>query len=185
MSEENVEIIRRMYERWLDQDPSLFEAFDDEIELHPDPAADWVGVNDIYRGHEGVRRYIVQVYEAFEDYRPEVEELRDAGDKVITLAIEHGRGKTSGAAVKAHRTAHVWTMRAGRAIRVDLYLDRDQAFDAVGLDLEADERIRTADEPAVVMVTVSRGSSLQSGPVAPISPARALRRCIGSLRVHG
>jgi ketosteroid isomerase-like protein len=133
MAQENVEVIRRMYERWLENDPSLFAAFDPEIELHPDPAADWVGVNDNYRGHDGLRSYIAQVYEAFADYRPEVEDLLDAGDKVITLAIEHGRGRGSGAAVEARRTAHVWTMRANKAIRLDLYLDREQALAAVGL----------------------------------------------------
>jgi ketosteroid isomerase-like protein len=133
MSQENVDTIRRMYERWLQDDSSLFDAFDPEIELHPDPAADWVGVNDIYRGHDGVRRYMAQVYEAFEDYHPEVERLLDAGDKVITLAIEHGRGRGSGATVEARRTAHVWTMRANKAIRVDLYLDRSEALDAAGL----------------------------------------------------
>jgi ketosteroid isomerase-like protein len=133
MSQENVEVIRRIYERWLEDDPSLFDAFDQEIELHPDPAADWVGVDDVYRGHDGVRRYMAQVYEAFEDYRPEVEDLLDTDDKVITLAIEHGRGRGSGAAVEAHSTAHVWTMRENKAVRLDLYLDRTKALEAVGL----------------------------------------------------
>jgi ketosteroid isomerase-like protein len=133
MSQENVETIRRIYERWLQDDASLFDAIDPDIELNPDPAADWVGVNDIYRGHDGVRSYMAQVYEAFEDYRPEVEELLDAGDKVITLAIEHGRGRGSGATVEARHTAHVWTMRANKAVRLDLYLDREEALEAVGL----------------------------------------------------
>ena len=133
MSEQNVETIRRMYERWLENDPSLFEAFDPEIELHPDPGAHWVGVDDIYRGHDGVRSYMAHVYEAFEDYRPEVEDVLDAGDRVVTLAIEHGRGKRSGARVEAARTAHVWTMRSNKATRVDLYLDRAEALEAVGL----------------------------------------------------
>ena len=76
---------------------------------------------------------MAQVYEAFEDYRPEVDELLDAGDKVVTLAIEHGRGRASGATVEARRTAHVWTMRANKAVRLDLYLDRANALAAVGL----------------------------------------------------
>lgn len=130
MSQENVEVIRRMYERWLEDDASVFEAFDAEIEVHPDPAADWVGVNEVYRGHDGLRSYMAHVYDAFEDYRPEVEELLDLGDQVITLAIEHGRGRGSGAAVEARKTAHVWTMRAGKAIRLDLYLDREEALKA-------------------------------------------------------
>jgi ketosteroid isomerase-like protein len=91
VSQENVEVIRRMYERWVENDDALYDAFDPDIELHPDPSADWVGVNAVYRGHDGMRDYMRHVYEAFEDYRPEVEELIDAGDKVITLAIEHGR----------------------------------------------------------------------------------------------
>jgi ketosteroid isomerase-like protein len=133
MSQENVEVIRRMYERWLRNDVSLFDAFDPEIELHPDPAADWVGVNSVYRGHEGMRQYMRAVYEAFADYRPEIEELLDVGDKVVTLAIERGRGRHSGADVEAHHTAHVWTMRGGKAVRVDLFLDREKALEAVGL----------------------------------------------------
>jgi ketosteroid isomerase-like protein len=57
---------------------------------------------------------------------PEIEDLLDRGDKVITLAIEHGRGRGSGASVEARRTAHLWMMRAGKAIRLDLYLDSGQ-----------------------------------------------------------
>ena len=76
---------------------------------------------------------MAQVYEAFEDYRPEVEDLLVAGEKVVTLAIEHGRGRASGARVESRRTAHVWTMRANKAIRLDLYLDRAKALEAAGL----------------------------------------------------
>jgi ketosteroid isomerase-like protein len=133
MSQENVEIVRALYERWLRGDASVFDAFDPEFQLRPDPAAEWVGVNDIYRGPDGMRSYMAQVYDAFEDYRPEVEEFLDAGDKVITLAIEHGRGRGSGATVEARHTAHVWTMRANKAVRLDLYLDREEALQAVGL----------------------------------------------------
>jgi ketosteroid isomerase-like protein len=133
MSRDYVEVIRRMYDRWLQGDPSLFDAFHEDIELHPDPAADWVGINDVYRGHEGVRRYMAQVYDAFDDYRPEVEDFVAADDKVITLAIEHGRGRGSGARVEARRTAHVWTMQTEKAVRLDLYLDRERAFEASGL----------------------------------------------------
>ena len=73
------------------------------------------------------------VYDAFENYRPEVEELMDLGDQVLTLAIEHGTGRGSGAEVEASRTAHVWTLRDGKAVQLDLYLERDRALKAVGL----------------------------------------------------
>ena len=134
MSRENVEIIRRMYDAWLADDTGVvFETFDADIELNPDPEAAWVGIGQVYRGHAGMRSYMALVYEAFEGYRPEVEELIDVGDRVLTLAIEHGKGRGSGADVQANKTAHVWTLRDGKAIRVDLYLNRDSAFRAVGL----------------------------------------------------
>jgi len=134
MSEENVATIRRMYDAWLAQDiDAVFETFDEGIVLNPDPEATWVGVGEVYRGHDGVRRYMAAVYEAFEEYRPEVEKLIDAGDQVLTLAIEHGRGRESGIEVEANRTAHVWTMREGKAVRLDLYLDREKARAALGM----------------------------------------------------
>lgn len=129
----NVEAIRGVYQAWLRNDPAAFDAIDPEIEVHPDPEAYWVGVDRIYRGHKGIRQYLAGVNEAFEDYRPEVEEFLEVDDKVVTLAIEHGRGRDSGADVESRRTAHVWTMRNGKAVRLDLYLDRDRALEAVGL----------------------------------------------------
>jgi len=135
VSSGNVEVIRRMYERWLADDPRVAEAFDDEIEINPDPGASWVGVDDVYRGPGGLAKYMEQVYEAFEDYRPEIEDFLTAGDdKVITLAIEHGRGRESGAQVESRRTAHVWTLREGKAVQLDLYLDRSRAFEDLGLE---------------------------------------------------
>jgi ketosteroid isomerase-like protein len=134
MSQENVEIIRRMYETWLAEGgAATLPTFDENIVLNPDPEASWVGIGEVYHGHEGMARYMSAVYEAFEDYRPEVERLIDLGDRVLTLAIERGRGRGSGAGVQANKTAHLWTMRDGKAVRVDLYLDRAVAFEAVGL----------------------------------------------------
>jgi ketosteroid isomerase-like protein len=135
MSHENVETIRRMYEAWLAGDTeAVYETFDPDIRVNPDPEASWVGVDEVYRGHEGLARYMRSVYEAFEDYRPEVEEILDLGDeRVLTLAIEHGRGRGSGAEVQANKTAHLWTLHNGKATQLDLYLDRARAREATGL----------------------------------------------------
>jgi ketosteroid isomerase-like protein len=143
MSQENVEIVRRMYEAWMaGDDEAIFSIFDPAIRLNPDPEASWVGIDDDYVGHDGFRRYMGAVYEAFEDYRPEVERIIDAGEgRVLTLAVEHGRGRGSGAEVQAAKTAHLWTLREGKAVRLDLFLERSRALEAVGLseqDAQAD-----------------------------------------------
>ena len=139
MLQDNVEVIRRMYDAWMGgDDETVFSIYDPAIRLNPDPEAWWVGMDDDYSGHEGIRRYMSSVYEAFEDYRPEVEQFIDVGEgRVLTLAIEHGRGRGSGAEVQAAKTAHLWTLQGGRAVQLDLFLDRKRAFDAVGLSEQA------------------------------------------------
>jgi ketosteroid isomerase-like protein len=133
-----VDIIRRLYDAWLaGDDDTVFATYDPEVRLNPDPEAWWVGVDEAYVGHSGVRRYMRAVYEAFSEYRPEVERIIDAGDgRVLTLAIEHGSGRDSGAEVQARKTAHLWTLRGGKVVQIDLFLDRQRALSA--LDAEGD-----------------------------------------------
>ena len=135
MAQENVEIIRRMYDAWLGGDEeAVFSTYDADIRLNPDPEAWWVGMDEDYRGHSGMRRYMSAVYEAFEDYRPEIERIVDAGEgRVLVLAVEHGRGRGSGAEVQAAKTAHLWSLRDSKAVRLDLFLDRERALEIVGL----------------------------------------------------
>jgi ketosteroid isomerase-like protein len=135
MSQENLDTIRRLYDAWnADDYEAVFATYDPEVRLNPDPEAWWVGMDDDYSGHDGVRRYMKAVYEAFAEYRPEVERIIDAGDgRVLTLAVEHARGKESGAEVTAYKTAHLWTLRDGKAVQVDLFMDRQRALEAVGL----------------------------------------------------
>jgi ketosteroid isomerase-like protein len=135
MPPENVETVRRIYDAWsAGEYEALFAAYDPDIRLNADPEAWWVGMDDDYAGHDGVRRYMKAVYEAFEEYRPEIERIIDAGDgRVLTLAVEHGRGRGSGAEVKAMKTAHLWTLRGGKAVQVDLFLDRERALEVVEL----------------------------------------------------
>jgi ketosteroid isomerase-like protein len=135
MSEENVEIVRRIYDAWMAREyEAIFAALDPDIRLQPDPEAWWVGIDQDYLGHDGITRYMRAVYEAFEDYRPEIEQLLDAGGgRVLTLAVEHGRGRGSGADVQAAKTGHLWTLRDGKAVRLDLFMDRARALEAAGL----------------------------------------------------
>ena len=72
--------------------------------------------------------------EVFDDYQMAPEEFIDAGgDQVLVFSREGGRGKGSGAAVQTHPTAHLWTLRDGKAIRMQSYWDRADALKAVGL----------------------------------------------------
>jgi ketosteroid isomerase-like protein len=130
---ENVEIVRRIYEGWAARDAQTMRLLDQELEVRPDPRSAWPGIEPVYHGHEGIGRYLGSIYEAFAEYRAEPEQVLDAGERVVVLAIERARGKQSGAAVQIRQTAHVWTLRDGMAVRLDVNWDREDALKAVGL----------------------------------------------------
>lgn len=126
----NAEIVRTGYEAWNRGDrEALFAALDPEIEWRlPDS-----GMNTgTYRGHEGVGELIESYLEAFEHFTVEVEQVFEAGDRVVAFVRASARGKASGVDVET-RPAHLWTLRAGRAVRMEVFPARDQALEAAGI----------------------------------------------------
>lgn len=69
---------------------------------------------------------------AREDWRLEVESLHDAGDKVVAVVRQQGRAKETGMRVDM-TFAQVITVRDGQQVRMQMYADPSEAFDAVGL----------------------------------------------------
>jgi hypothetical protein len=49
---------------------------------------------------------------------------------VVVLASYHGRGKGSGVEVD-QRGAHVFELRAGKVVRLEIFADRDRAIESV------------------------------------------------------
>ena len=66
------------------------------------------------------------------DFHQQTEDLIAVDDKVVALVRWIGRGKTSGAQGEISM-AIVWTVRDQAITRLDFYLDRAQALEAVGL----------------------------------------------------
>jgi ketosteroid isomerase-like protein len=70
--------------------------------------------------------------EPWDDFELEVEEYHDAGDKVVTVLRQRGSSKTRGVSVDMD-FAHVITFRDGKQARIQMYANRDEAFEAAGL----------------------------------------------------
>jgi ketosteroid isomerase-like protein len=131
MSEENVEIIRRGYEAFA-KGRIDYESLDPEIEWHG--PREFPDLAEPQFGHEAVARYWAKLNEVFNDYRMVAEDFIDAGDdQVLVLSREGGRGKGSGIAVQTNPTGHLWTLRDGKAIRMQSYWERSEALEAAGL----------------------------------------------------
>src|ERR1700680_3657508 len=109
MSQENVEIIRAIYDAWLDGGMAL-DKFDPEIAMVESETIP--GAPSAY-GIDAVRRYIASFSKYWAEIRFEPQEYIEAGDQVVVIARLVGRGKKSGVAV-TRTWAYVWTLRAKR-----------------------------------------------------------------------
>jgi ketosteroid isomerase-like protein len=84
------------------------------------------------RGPEGVREYFARVEEASTTFRIEVERIRTVGgDRVLVF----GQLKvvTSGGVAFDQPITNVYELVAGKLRRVDVYFDREEGLEAVGL----------------------------------------------------
>ena len=131
MSQENVEVVRGAVAAWDRGDRQAALAYlDDDVVIdatrrHFNPMT--------YVGRAGVRQMGSDMDEVWADFRMEVLELIDAGDRVVLVVHAVGRGKASGVEIEMPG-AQVMTIRDGRIVRwVIGYADRHQALEAAGL----------------------------------------------------
>jgi uncharacterized protein len=126
MSEENVEIVRQGFEAYGRGDlPAATAHHDDAIVFKP-------AEEPPIEGREAVLSYIQRWEEPWEDYEAKVEDLIDAGDSVLVTFHVKAKGKGSGIEIDA-RSYQVHSLKRGKLVRMDEYLDRDEALRAAGL----------------------------------------------------
>jgi ketosteroid isomerase-like protein len=81
---------------------------------------------EAYRGPEALLQWLDEGDDAFDDFTVELLEVEELAGHVVASMRQRGRGKASGAEVD-HRFTHVWTLRDGRAIRLQSFAHRDDA----------------------------------------------------------
>jgi len=112
MSQDNVTLVRSVYALGLEQavvDRAFAGYLDEGFEVRP-PGAYPDG--EIFRGREGVRRWLATIDEVWGEWRFEPERFIDAGDRIVALVRVVARGGSSGVALD-RKTAHVWTSEMG------------------------------------------------------------------------
>jgi ketosteroid isomerase-like protein len=135
MSEENVEIVRRIYDAVARRDATAVLALHDpEVEMDGSRHrwAELMGTSS-FRGHEGLRRWSREYYEMWENLDHSIEELIDAGEHVVSIVTSRGQGRASGIEVEWKHHAGVWTIRDGKVVRVAWFRTRAEALAAAGL----------------------------------------------------
>jgi ketosteroid isomerase-like protein len=127
MSQENVEIVRRVNEAFDARD------FDALLALHhPDVEIIVLrsAIEGPYRGHEGLRQMATEAFNTA-DLQLRIDEVRDCGnDRVLVLGHQHG---TVGGIRFDHVLAEVFEIDAGKVRRAQSFPTVEEALKAAGL----------------------------------------------------
>jgi ketosteroid isomerase-like protein len=130
MSQENVEIVRRHLEAWNRRDKAAYVA-----SFRPDAEIDWSRARalyrGVYRGREQQKAFWDEFWSTFEDSQLEIHNLTEAGSEVVVWNTAHMWGR-DGIEVTA-KSALVFTVENGGITRLQLFQQRAEALEAVGL----------------------------------------------------
>jgi ketosteroid isomerase-like protein len=131
MSEENVSVVRGMYEAFGRGDiPAVIAALDSKVEW-------WEAENFIYAdgnpyvGPDAVLAGVfMRIGNEWEGFAVSPEEVLDAGSTVIGHGYYSGRFKKNGERIRA-QFAHFFTFRDGKVVKFQQYTDTAQFLKAV------------------------------------------------------
>jgi ketosteroid isomerase-like protein len=132
MSEANVELAVQVMDALGRRDISRVIALaDPEVEWHSFFAE--LGDEGVYLGHEGTRKYMRDLTEAWEIVRADIDDTLGVGDVAVLIGRIHYRGSYSGIETE---TPAGWILkfRDGRVVLFRAFREPEQALEAVGLE---------------------------------------------------
>jgi ketosteroid isomerase-like protein len=136
MAQDNLERLKGLYAQWAVgdwTDVSLFDRF--AVAVMPDPAP------RPHYGLEAMGTYWRQFLHSWDDMRMEATRYRAIGDTFVVSVSRFGKGTGSGAEIE-DRATHVWTFRATRVVRLEVFERESEALEAAGLQRQAEGRER-------------------------------------------
>jgi uncharacterized protein len=131
MSEENVEVVRRLVEAFNRGDvDTVLAAFTVDCEIDEPPQMPDSPAQG-YRGPDGVREWMGNLRN-IAGTTFEVRAATPSGDALLCEVASHGRGRGSDVPID-WTTFAVFDLRDGKVSRLRVFLDRHEALEAVGL----------------------------------------------------
>jgi ketosteroid isomerase-like protein len=139
MSGENVELVRRLYDAVAARDSETVLSI-----YHPDLVWDhthngglaglMAGESRVYRGHDGLRRWSRDFYDALQDVQAELVDVVDLGNGQVLVVLNYrGKGRGSGLDFEFTHLAGIFTIAKDQVIRADWYRDEAQALEKAGM----------------------------------------------------
>ena len=128
MSQANVALMNRFYERFLTTGEIPWDMVDERVEVHDHDTPD----QGAYLGRGGVERWLQEWSEAWSDWEFEPEEFIDAGNAVIVVIRMHAKGAGSGVELD-RQDAIVYRFSEDKVLRTDYYNSKQQALEVAGV----------------------------------------------------
>ena len=140
MSHENLEAVREVISAVNDRDLDRYLVHCTEsIELE----TPWAAVEGVYEGPDAIRRLFSDLRDTLPDFHLVVERLEPIGsDRVLAFLRASATGRASGITASAGvssatgggiPSANVYDFAGGKIRRIRVFLDRQEALEAVGL----------------------------------------------------
>jgi ketosteroid isomerase-like protein len=130
MSQQDLDLLRTGYDAFAAGDVEAALALlspDIELQVHterPDIQS------RTYHGHAGFLANFSELTDVFDDLRVEPTEFIEGNGRVLAIVRVTGSGKASGVAIEA-KIFHVWTFRDGKATRLEIFGESEQAEQAL------------------------------------------------------
>jgi ketosteroid isomerase-like protein len=130
MSQENVDLVRRVWEVISSDGDLPFELWDANLRIENMPE---FPIRGPYEGHQGLARWRDDLAEVIEDLRFEVKEVIGLDEEHV-LSVQRALGRASYTGITMdHVWASVLTLRKGKIVHARGYWTPEQAREAAGL----------------------------------------------------
>ena len=124
-----MEVVRRTMDAYNTRDLSAyFDMISESVRFQSRFSA----MGRVYRGHDDLRRYFAELDEVWSRYEMRVLRLVPAGRQVAALCHLYAVGRESDLQVEEN-SAIVFTVEAGKIVRIDAYPTHAEALEAAGL----------------------------------------------------
>ncbi|MGY0058535.1 nuclear transport factor 2 family protein [Streptomyces sp. LZ34] len=122
MASQNIEAIRATYAGFRDRDvEGILSGMHPDVEwVHPDGMAKY-GLGGTKLGHAGIKEFLAHVPTVLGGMKLSPQEFIEQGDRVIVLGTREVTSRTGTTATL--NFLHSWTMRDGRATRMEDIFD--------------------------------------------------------------
>jgi ketosteroid isomerase-like protein len=134
MSKENVEVIRRLFDAFNRQDANAAaDLWTTDGEWSPAYIGGGLLEGTVFRGQNGLAEFVKLQSETWESVVAQPVEIRDLGERVLVEVRLSVVGRASGIPVD-RVTWNVFELRNGKAATGRVYISKEEALTAVGLE---------------------------------------------------